>query len=72
MDGESSKDLDMIEEKLIIAPVLLLPNIEKTFKLKCDAYGVGIGVVLMLKRQPIDYFKTKLQGTTLFYFVYDK
>jgi hypothetical protein len=39
---------------------------------KYDASGIGIGVVLMQDRRPIDYFSEKLSGVSLNYPTYDK
>ena len=66
------KAFDDIKARLTQASILALPNFEKTFKLECDAFGVGIGAVLLQEGHPIVYFSEKLNGPSRNYPTYDK
>ena len=58
--------------KLINAPLLVLPNFDKTFEFEYDVSGLGIGAILMQDGKPLMYFSEKLNETTLNYPTYDK
>jgi len=71
-DFDQTKAFETLKEKLIKAPLLVLPNFSKTFEIKCDASNVGIGVVLLQEGHPIAYSSEKLKESNLNYSTYDK
>jgi hypothetical protein len=58
---------DMLKDKLTHAPLLQLPDFNKTFELECDASGIGLGGVLLQERKHVTYFSEKLSGPVLNY-----
>ncbi|RDY13892.1 Retrovirus-related Pol polyprotein from transposon gypsy, partial [Mucuna pruriens] len=71
-DDVHEKAFNLLKDKLTNALVLCLPNFDNTFEIECDAFGVGIEVVLMQESKPIAYFSEKLSGVALNYSTYDK
>ena len=69
---EQERAFNMLKSNLISAPILVLPNFDRTFEVECDASGIGIGAVLMQEGKPIAYFSEKLSGAALNYPTYDK
>ena len=69
---EQENAFQLLKDKLYTAPLLVLPDLSKTFEIECDASGIGISVVLMQERKPIAYFSEKLNGAALKYPTYVK
>jgi hypothetical protein len=71
--GEAQqKAFDTSKGKLTSAPILSLPDFNKTFEIECDAFGMAIGAIRMQEKKSIAYFSEKLHGAQLNYLTYDK
>ena len=44
-----------LKKRLTTAPVLVIPNMEKSFSIYCDASGQGLGCVLMQDGRVVAY-----------------
>jgi hypothetical protein len=69
---EAEKSFNMLKRKIIEQPILVLPDFQKTFQVKCDASEFAIGAVLSQEDRPIAYFSEKLNEVKVKYSTYGK
>lgn len=66
--GVEQKDaFQSLKDKLCNTPLLILPDISKTFEIEYDASGIGIDTDLMWERRIIAYSSEKLNDVVLKY-----
>ena len=62
---EATKAFEHLKEVMCLALVLATPEFTKTFSVKCDISGNGIGVVLMQEGRPIAFESLPIKGKYL-------
>ena len=70
--AEAERTFQFLKQKITEKPVLVLPNFNKPFQVKCDASGEAIGAILSQEDRPVAYFSEKLNETRRQYSSYDK
>jgi hypothetical protein len=55
------KSFETLKEKLITAPVLILPDVHNSFSVYCDASYTGLGCVLMQEGRVVAYSSRQLK-----------
>ena len=69
---EAELAFHQLKDAMVHPPVLALPNFDQPFMVECDAFGRGIGVVLMQNGRPIAYHSQALKGKKLALSTYEK
>jgi hypothetical protein len=70
--AEAERSFNLLKRKITEQPILVLPDFQKTFQVKCDASGYAVGGVLSQDDRPIAYYSEKLDDAKLKYSTYDK
>jgi hypothetical protein len=69
---EAERSFNLLKQKITEQPILVLPDFQKTFQVKCDASGYVVGGVLSQDDMPVSYYSEKLDDAKLKYSTYDK
>jgi hypothetical protein len=70
--NECDEAFKILKNKLIEAPILVLPNFDKPFQLFTDASGTGLGAVLEQDGKVVAYISRSLKPSEKNYTVYEK
>jgi hypothetical protein len=60
-----------LKKRLTTAPILVMPDMEKSFSIYCDAYGQGLGSVLMQDGHLVVYASQELRKHEVHYVTHD-
>jgi hypothetical protein len=60
-----------LNKQLMTAPILVMPDMEKSCSIYCDASGKGLGCVLMQDGHVVAYASWKLRNHELHYLTHD-
>jgi len=69
---EAESAFQKLKTTMVSVPVLVVPCFSKPFQIETDAFGKGVGVVLMQEGRPITYISQKLSNTTQRKSVYER
>jgi hypothetical protein len=68
---EETKAFQKLKEVMCTNFFLATPDFKKTFIVKCDASGHGIGAILMLEGRSISFERKKLKEKNLLKTIYE-
>jgi hypothetical protein len=68
---EVKRIFNILKDKIKERPIMVLPNFEKTFQVRCDVSGVAIGAVLSQDNRLVAYMNEKMNETKIKYSTYD-
>jgi hypothetical protein len=60
-----------LKKRLTTAPILVMPDMEKSFSIYCDASGQGLGCVLMQDGHVVAYASQQLRKHEAHYLTHD-
>jgi hypothetical protein len=66
------QEFDDLKHRLCSAPILSLPNRQKTFEIETDAFDYDVGTILTQHGHPVEYHSETLSDTVRKYPTYDK
>jgi ribonuclease HI len=69
--GECQESFNLLRSKLMAAPVLVMPDLQKNLDIYCDASRQGLGCVLMQEDHVIAYVSRQLRKHELNYRTHD-
>jgi hypothetical protein len=69
---EAEKSFNLLKKKITEHPIMVLPDFNKNFQVRCDTSGFAIGVVLRQDDRLVTYFSEKLNEAKIKYSTYDK
>ena len=70
--AKENEAFDELRKRLMSGPLLILPDLKKTFEVHCDALGDSLGSVLSQEGHPIAYESFRLQPQEWSLGIYEK
>jgi hypothetical protein len=65
-------DFETLKMAMSTTPVIALPYFTESFVLECDAFGKGIGIVLMQEGRPLAFTSKQMSKSNLGKSIYEK
>ena len=70
--AKENEAFNELKKRLMFEPLLILPNLKKTFEVHCDALGDSLGAVLSQEGHPIAYESCRLESQERSLGIYEK